>query len=62
MGDILCSDNATDRISNYCLVLFISMIAIIKKLKILLVNQEVKNFARSVPDQAYLLLLSFKWH
>jgi hypothetical protein len=24
--------------------------------------QEVKKFARGIPDQAYLLLLSVKWH
>lgn len=54
MGDILCSDNAAD----------------IENIKLLFGTfriydsniQKFKKFALSIPDQAYIFLLSFKWH
>jgi len=53
VGDILCSDNATA----------------IEDIELLFVTfhiydnniQEVKKFAHSLPDKAYLLQLSCKW-
>jgi hypothetical protein len=54
VGDILCSYNATD-IENIEL-LFVTFHIYDSNI------QEVKKFAHGIPDQAYLCLLSFKWH